>query len=152
MKNSKFKIRNLGRAFCILIFAFLIFAFGGCSIPNLESPECTAARDGVKKFYSFHFGNDMTPSPENLKAREKFLTQELLKTLVAAGETKTDYFTASDDPPKTFKIGKCESQQPDRADLQVQTYWRDEAKVTQKEVHVEAVKTGENWLIDRVTQ
>ena len=92
----------------------------------------------------------MRPSPENLKLRERFLTPEFYKKLVAASDTKTDMFTASDDPPKTFKIGKCESADANHAGLQVQIYWRDDAKTVQKEVHVEAVKTGDAWLIDKV--
>jgi hypothetical protein len=138
-----------GSIFCCL----LISACGqlACSIPSLETPECSAARDGVKQFYSFHFGNDMHPSSENLKARERFLTPDLVKTLSASGETKIDYFTGAEDPPKTFKIGKCENSQPDKANVQVQIYWRDDARTVQKEVHVEAVKTGDAWLINKVS-
>ena len=141
-------MHNIVRLFCVLYFALCI---SSCSIPSLEKPECTEARDAVKQFYSFHFGNDMHPSPENLKMRERFLTAEFYKSLSASSDTKTDIFTASDDPPKTFKIGKCEAPHPDRADLQIQVYWRDDAKTVQKEVHVEAVKTGDAWLINKVT-
>ena len=140
-------MHNFVRLFCILHFALCICS---CSIPNLEKPECTAARDGVKQFYSFHFGNDMHSTLENLKLREKFLTPELFRTLSAANDTR-DYFTASDDPPKTFKIGKCEAPQPDKADVQVQIYWRDDAKTVQKELHVEAIKTGDSWLVNKVS-
>ena len=128
----------------------IIFFASSCSIPSLEKPECTEARDAVKQLYSFHFGNDMHPSPENLRARERFLTPELFKTLSASSGT-TDYFTASDDPPRTFKIAKCEAPQSDKANVQVQIYWRDDAKTVQKEVHVEAVKTGDTWLINKVS-
>ena len=140
-------MHNVLLLFCILNFAFCI---SSCSIPNLEKPECTAARDGVKEFYSFHFGNDMKESPENLKLREKFLTPELYNTLSTLSEEK-DYFTNSALPPKTFKIGKCEAPQSDRADIQVQIYWRDDNRTTQKEVHVQAVKIGDAWLINKVT-
>ena len=133
--------------FCLLLTAYCTLS---CSIPNLEKPECTAARDGVKQFYSFHFGNDMHSTPENLKLREKFLTPELFRTLTVANDTR-DYFTASDDPPKTFKIGKCDAPQMDKAGVQVQIYWRDDAKTVQKEIHVEAVKTGDAWLINKVS-
>src|SRR6266404_3546674 len=103
MQNSKCTMHNFLCLFCILHFALCI---SSCSIPSLESPQCAEARDTVKQFYSFHFANDMHPSPENLKFRERFLTPEFYKTLVATESTKTDVFTASDDPPKTFKIGK----------------------------------------------
>ncbi len=133
---------------CLLLTACCSLA---CSLPSLESLQCSEARDAVKQFYSFHFGNDMAPTSENLKKRERFLTAEYYKTLVAAGNSKTDVFTASESPPKTFKIAKCEALQQDKAMLQVQIYWRDNEKVTQKEVHVEAVKTGDAWLINKVS-
>ncbi len=147
MQNSKFKIPNYFLVFCIFNFAFLIES---CSIPSLEKPECTQARDAVKQFYSFHFGNDMHPTTDNLKTRERFLTSELYKTL-SRSSSQTDYFTASDEFPKTFKIGKCELPQPDKANVQVQIYWRDDTKTTQKEVNVEAIKTGDAWLINKVS-
>lgn len=94
----------------------------------------------------------MTPSAENLKLREKFLTPELYKQLESTHEVRNDYFTASEEPPKTFKIGKCESSRSSQVALQVQIYWRDDAKVTQKEVQVEAVKIGDEWLVNSITQ
>lgn len=136
----------------LLLLSILNFVLciSSCSVPNLETSECTAARDGVKQFYSFHFGNDMHPSADNLKLREKYLTPELFKTLSGSTDAK-DYFTASDEPPKTFKIAQCEAPQPDKADVQVQIYWRDDAKTVQKVVHVETVKIGDKWLISNVT-
>ena len=140
-------MHNLLRLFCILHLAFCITA---CSIPNLEKPQCTAARDAVKRFYSFHFGSDMSSSPENLKAREAFLTTELVKALSASTETKKDYFTATDNYPKAFRVGECSSGSDDKTTLQVLLLWRDDTKNEQKEVHVETVKVGENWLINKV--
>lgn len=141
-------MHNFALALCILHCALCI---SGCSVPSLESPDCAAARDGVKQFYSFHFGNEMTPSPENLKAREKFLTPDLFRSLSAANGSATDYFTASDVPPKTFKIAQCTQTGSNKADVHVQIYWREDAKVTQRELHVDVVKTGESWLINEVS-
>ena len=147
MQNSKCKIQNWLFLFCLLPFYFCL---SSCSIPSLEKPECTQARDAVKQFYSFHFGNDMHPTAENLKARERFLTSDLYKTLsVSAGST--DYFTASEEFPKTFKIGKCELPQSDKANVQVQIYWRNDTKTVQKEVNVEAVNQKDAWLINKVS-
>lgn len=133
---------------CISHFALCI---GACSIPSLEKPQCTAARDTVKRFYSFHFGNDMHPSPENIKAREQFLTSDLVKALSASSETSKDYFTATENYPKAFRVGSCISDSDDKATLQVLLLWRDETKSEQKEVHVETVKMGGAWLINKVS-
>ena len=92
----------------------------------------------------------MHPTAENLKARERYLTSDLYKALSASAGSK-DYFTASDEFPKTFKMGKCELPQTDRANVQVQIYWRDDTKTVQKEVNVEAVNQKDTWLINKVT-
>jgi hypothetical protein len=133
---------------CLFTFCFLL---SSCSIPSLEKPQCTAARDVVKRFYSFHFGNDMHPSPENLKPREQFLTSELIQTLLTSSETTRDYFTATDNYPKAFRVGACTTDADNNATLQVLLLWRDDTKSEQKEVHVEAVKAGDTWLINKVS-
>ena len=132
---------------CLLLTAYCQLA---CSIPNLEKPQCTAGRDVVKRFYSYHFGNDMRPSSENLKAREKFLTSGLSQELSASTEQTRDYFTATEDYPKAFRVGECSSESDDKATLQVLLLWRDDTKNEQKEVHVEAGKVGDKWLINKV--
>ena len=152
MHNSQFTIRNILLGLCIVHCALCIAA---CSIPVLEAPQCTDASLAVKQLYSYHFGNDMTPSAENLKARQKYLTGDLYESLAAKQSGKMDYFTKSDEYPKTFKIGKCDLKDPDHVDLQVQLYWVQErgSKIdtTQREVQVDAVKQGDHWLIDSVS-
>jgi hypothetical protein len=133
------------------VAGFCLLTISSCSLPNLEKPQCIQARDSVKRFYSFHFGNDMQPSPENLKAREPFLTSDLFTALSASTDTANDYFTATDKYPKAFRVGSCTSDADDRAVLQILMLWRDETGSVQKEVHVETVKTGDKWLINKVT-
>ena len=138
-------------SFAALRFCFAIaFATAGCSVPNLEKPQCTEARNAVKRFYSLHVGGDMKPSPENLKAREAFLTGELFNKLRAANESAEDYFTATDEYPKAFRVGVCESVSDNTATLQVLLLWRDDTASEQKEVRVETVKGGDEWLINKV--
>jgi len=134
---------------CILHCALCIV---GCSVPKLETPQCTEARDAVKRFYSFHFGNDMRASQENLTAREAFLTEGLVNEL-RIGEQEVDYFTKTDAYPKAFRVGTCAPATDGEATLQVLLFWRDdnEYRSEQREVHVEAVKTGDKWLINKVT-
>lgn len=127
-----------------------IVFFASCSIPNLEKPDCTEARDVVKQFYSFHFGGDMRPTADNLKMRERFLTPELFATLNASGETANDYFTASTDYPKAFRLGTCTVGSTDNVSIQVLLFWRDDTQSVQKEVRAEVVRTGDKWLINKV--
>jgi hypothetical protein len=147
MHKAKCKMHNWFFLLCILHFALCI---SSCSVPNLEKPQCTAARDAVKRFYSFHFGNDIHPSLENLKARDQFLTTELVTSLSKSNETATDYFTSTEDYPKAFRVGECTAESGVKVTLQVLLLWRDDIRNDQKEVKVEAVKTADKWLINKV--
>lgn len=129
-----------------------VFFVSSCSVPNLEEPACAEARVEVKQFYSFHFGNDMKPSPENLKQRGKYLTGELIKTLSASNERKIDYFTATDDYPKAFRIGECKVISPTQTEFQVLLFWRDDVRNEQREVKARVLKETGKWLIDKVTR
>lgn len=134
--------------YCLLLSAYCLLA---CSIPNLEKPECTEARQTVKEFYSFHFGSEMKPSKENLRKREKFLSDELKRALaVPQAETATDYFTRTDDYPKAFRIGECTVTDENRTVFQVVLFWKDDTRSEQREVKVEAVKQNGKWLINSV--
>jgi hypothetical protein len=154
MHNAKCMIHNLRLAFCILYCALCIAA---CSVPNLESSECSEARDAAKRFYSFHFGNDMKPSLENLKLRERFLTDQYFSRLMdaqnAGGDAEHDPFTPYSEKglPRTFKIGKCREISDTVVDLQVQFYWRDDNSTEQKELHAEMVRTSGVWLLERTS-
>lgn len=147
MKNSNFKIQDL-------LFIFLLLQLGllaGCSQPVLESPECVDSRDAVKRFYSFHVGNDMTPSAENLGKRKKFLSDALKKKLTENTDSKTDYFTQTADYPKAFRVGKCETAGDDRASFEILLFWRTDEKDSQREIDVEVVRENDNWQISRVS-
>ena len=133
-----------------LLFLFC-FVVAGCSLPSLEKPQCTAARDTVKRFYSLHFADDMRPSAQNIKASQPFVTPVLFQGLSVSNETAKDYFTQTDDYPKAFRVGTCTSDSDDKAVLQVVLLWRDDKRTEQKEVHVETVRVGDKWLINSVS-
>ena len=146
MQNSKLKIKNLFLVFCIFNFAFLI----NCSIPNLEAPECTESRGVVKEFYSYHFGNEMKFSPENLRQREKFLTPEFYKNLQTL-QTENDVFTTNNtDFPKAFRVGGCKVVEPSKTNVEVLLFWKDEKRSEQKAINVEVVKQGDKWLVNKI--
>ena len=149
MKNTKFKIQNWVGAFCLLHFAFLIGCVTG-SMPNLEQPECTDSRLTVKQFYSFHFGNEMIFSQENLKLREKFLTPEFYKSLQSL-QTENDVFTTnSTDVPRAFKLGGCKVIEPTKTEVEVLLFWKDSARIEQRSIFTEVIKQGDKWLINKV--
>ncbi len=133
------------------LFIGMAFLAVGCSLPNLEAPQCTEARDTVKRFYSFHFGSDMSSTPENLRSRKAFLTPELIEELAGSNETVSDYFTATENYPRAFRVGECSTNSAEKSTFQVLLLWRDETRSDQKEVLVETVKLGDKWLINKVS-
>ncbi len=134
--------------FCLISTVFSLLS---CSIPNLESPQCTEARNTVREFYSYHFGNDMKFSSENLKRREKFLSGSLKQELEKQTfSTTKDYFTATDDFPKAFRVGGCKVEDGNKTVFRVLLFWKDDQRDEQKEIQVEAIKENNNWLINKV--
>lgn len=135
--------------YCTFLIASCLLI--GCSQPVLESSECIASRDNVKKFYSFHIGNEMKPSEENLKKREKFLSKNLLDNLTSSKEEKKDYFTQTDDYPKAFRAGKCEDVGKDKTKFEILLFWRTNGKNIQRAIEVETIKEDNEWKINSVS-
>jgi hypothetical protein len=147
MQNSKSRFQNLILTVCIFNFALF---FSSCSVPNLEKPECTEARQTMKDFYSFHFGNEMQFTPENLRQRERFLSVDLTKNLQAV-PVATDPFTLTNDAPKAFRIGACEVIEPGKkANFEVLLFWRRNDQNEQREIRVETIKENDKWLINKI--
>ncbi len=87
---------------------------------------------------------------ENLKKREKFLTAKLQQELENQPESAVDYFTATENYPKAFRVGSCKIIEPDqKTEMQVVFFWKSEAGSEQKEIYVEVVKENNEWLIDQ---
>ena len=136
-----------GRVSCLLLAAYCLMA---CSIPNLEPADCTQARDVVREFYSFHFGNDMTFSNENLEIRRTYLTQRFLVDL-RDHPPSVDPFTRTDDQPKAFRVGECRVKDAGRrVAFNVLLFWKTDTRTEQQPISVEAVHSGDKWLIDVV--
>jgi len=150
MKNqkSKLKIKVWFFVFCVFSFTFLIASCG--SIPNLQSPECAESSGIIREFYSYHFGNDMKFSRDNLKLREKFLSPELIKSLENL-QTENDVFTTNEtDYPKAFRVGGCKMIEPAKTQVEVLLFWKTEERSEQKSINVEAVKQGDKWLVNKI--
>lgn len=92
----------------------------------------------------------MIPSIENLEQRKKFLSTRLVEDLKQHTGSEKDYFTQTEDYPKAFRAGKCETIDRKRASFQVLLFWRTNDENIQREITVETVKEGEEWLIDTV--
>jgi hypothetical protein len=149
MQNLKFKIQNLSLIFCLFTFAFLLSGCG--SVPNLDPPECAAARGTVKEFYSYHFANEMKFSPENLQKREQFLTPEYFKSLKPLASDVDVFTTNNTDFAKAFRVGKCEVVDPAKANIQVLLFWKNDTRSEEKAITVEVVRQGDKWLVNKIS-
>ena len=152
VQSSKFRNRKLKSLIVFSLFAFHFSLFTvACSVPVLESPECTAARQNVKEFYSYHFANDLKFTSENLAAREKFLSRTLFGNLSKKDESATDYFTQTDDYPKAFRVGECRVIELEkRVNLEVVLFWKTDTRSEQREIPVEVVRENDKWAVDKV--
>src|SRR5438067_2088580 len=91
------------RAFCILNFAFCVLHFTSCSIPSLEAPECSAAKDVVKQYYSLAIGGDPMSHPEVLAK----LKQMRSPGFSVEPTTDGDPYYFSSMPPTSTHTGQC---------------------------------------------
>ncbi len=146
--NCSFSFASL--CVSVSLWLFLLFA-AGCSIPNLEPPACTDSRTSVREFYSFHFGNDMRFSPENLKLRERFLTPDLSKKMKSMQEDFDPFTTGTSDFPKAFRVGECREISAEQTEFQVLLFWRDDTRSEQRVIKVTAAKQNEKWLVDTIS-
>ena len=143
-------------AYCSSLIAagLLLIAYSlllSCSIPNLEPPECDQARDAVREFYSFHFGNDQAFKADDIERRRGYLTERFFENLISAPPA-VDPFTRTDDVPKAFRAGECRVIEPGRRVVfELVLFWKTDTRTDQRAISVEAEKIGEKWLVDSVS-
>ena len=134
---------------CLLLVAYCSLA---CSIPNFESASCIESRGSLREFYSFHFGNNMAFTREDLKVRERFLTPEFAGTLSASREGADPLTSGTEDIPKAFRVGDCREISPERTVFDVVLYWKDDTRSEERKINVEMSKRGGAWLVDGITR
>jgi hypothetical protein len=93
----------------------------------------------------------MKPSAENLAARKGYLTDELASELQTSANDTKDYFTNSENYPKAFQVGTCKAETPEKTNVTILLYWRENEQNYQREVTAELLKRGDKWLINKVT-
>lgn len=148
VSGQQLAVKRIFLTFCLLLTAYCSLNCG--SVPNLEPPECTASRGTVREFYSYHFGNEMRFSPENLQKRAKYFTPEYFKSLQNLPTGGDVFTTNNDDFPKAFRVGSCKVVDPSKTDFEVLLFWKTDTRSEQREIHVEVVKQGDQWLINKI--
>lgn len=150
MQNSKRTMHNWFLAFCILFFVFCI---SGCSIPNLEKPECSAAREPLKQFYSWHHGTD---ADVRQLERDRFATFISPSFAPDPKRWDVDPFFLTKNWPTGFRVGSCKVIDPAKVEFQLVLFWRDGEKSelgeSQRELVVESVLDDDRWMINKVSR
>jgi len=139
MRNARLK--RIVFAFFILNFAFA----AACSIPNLDPPECAAARDVAKQYYSLAIGGDPMSHPDVL-ARLKALRASGF----TAGPMEGDPYYFSSEQPTSSRVGQCSALEDGRVKAEVTVIWRVNGKNSERKDLVTLAKTNEAWLIERI--
>lgn len=134
----------------LLVGVFLSASCLTGSMPNLEKPQCTSARDVVKRFYSIHFGGDMRFSQENLKVREKFLTKQYAVSLQNINSPADVFTSNNEDYPRAFRLGGCEVLGEETARVEILVFWKSGDESRQQSVFAEVTKESGNWLINNI--
>lgn len=133
-----------------LLAGFVLSFLAACSVPNLEPPQCTQARNTVQTFYSHHFDGDMTFSQENLASREKFLTANYIDALKKITSPQDVFTAGSTEHPRAFRVNVCEPVSDTKVDMTVLLFWRDDEHTEQRAINVETVLENGEWRIDSV--
>ena len=89
-------------------------------------------------------------SPENLRQREKFLSDDFIKTFQSAPPENDVFTTNSTDYPKAFRIGSCKAEAADKTVFEVLLFWKDDARTEQRAIDVEVIKQNDKWLINKI--
>ena len=66
-----------------------------------------------------------------------FVSSELERKISARLKEKRDYFTQTDDYPKAFRAGKCETAGKDKAKFEILLFWRTNEENIQREIEVD---------------
>jgi len=130
-----------------LLIALLINVCG-CGQPILESEDCTAARDQVKRLYSLHMFGGANPRGESLENLRKLLSTNLFKRLAGEKSDSEDYLTQSRVFPKAFRVGTC-SETESGPEFDVLLFWRTEEINRERKIVVTALKENK-WVVNSV--
>lgn len=145
--ESKAAHRSL-MAYSLLIIAFCLST--ACSIPNLESPECSAARDVARQYYSLAIGGEPASRPEVFEKLRSLRAPNFNAIPATVPNDGRDPFYFSRLQPTAYRMGECTKLSEDRVTLKATVIWRLEGKNSERTDQVTLTNSNGSWLIDRI--
>ena len=133
-------------ALCIVHCALCILS---CSVPKIESADCSAAREVTKRYYSLAIGGDLAHQPDALAQVKGLQTPKMTVTGTKPGDGR-DQYNFSLTPPSSSRVDECADLGPGKASTDVTVIWRLNDENYLRKDKVTLIKNGDKWLIERI--
>lgn len=131
---------------CLFAFAFCLLS--ACSIPKLESADCSAARDTARRYYSLAIGGEPGSRPEVLEKLKALRTANFSANVAA--EDGRDPFYFSRVQPTAYRVGACTEQDGGPVTLDTTVIWRLEGRNSERTDKITLSKRNDAWLVDHI--
>lgn len=132
---------------CICLAAWLLHS--ACSIPNLEAPGCSEARDAAKRYYSLATGGETATLPE-VSSRLNDMRSTTFSVAPAGGDAGRDPYNFSRIQPISSRVGECSIETANLAVTEVTVIWREDDHTAERTDRVTLIRNNDYWLIDRI--
>jgi hypothetical protein len=146
MDNRQWTIRDLVLALCIVSCTLSVVA---CSIPAIESSDCTAARDVAKRYYSLAIGGDLANQPDSMTQFKKLLAPNFSVSGTDLGGGR-DPYNFSLITPSSSRFDECAVQQDGKPTINVTVIWRHNDQNYLRKDKVTLLKSGDTWLVEHI--
>jgi hypothetical protein len=152
MHNAKCTISPRCLPLCIVHCALCIaiaLSIVSCSVPKIESADCSAAREVTKRYYSLAIGGDLAHQPDAMAQIRAMLTPRFTASGVKAGDGR-DPYNFSIRPPSSSRVDECSDLGAGKAATDVTVIWRLNDQNYLRKDKVTLIKYGDQWLIERI--
>jgi hypothetical protein len=122
---------------------------GGCSIPAIESADCTAARDVTKRYYSLAIGGDLAHQPDALAQINK-LRAPGFSASGADTNGGRDAYNFSLITPSSSRVDECSDLGNGKVRTDVTVIWRQNDQNYLRKDKVTLQKSGGTWLVEHI--
>jgi hypothetical protein len=146
MQNAKCTIRTVLLSFCILHCALCIIS---CSIPAIESPDCSAAREVTKRYYSLAIGGDLADQPDSLRQIKQLQAPDFSVggTQISGGRDPYNFSLVT---PSSSRVVECADLGNGEVMNNVTVIWRQNDQNYLRKDKVTLARSGDTWLIEHI--
>ena len=157
--NSVMHSQHIGRLFVAVVIFLLLLCVPAQTV--LAQARAAGPAAVVQDFYRFHFGHGMGFDEQGVRRRQRWLTAELYKLLLAELRKPVapdevpyfdgDPFTDSQEYPTTFRVGRA-AVTGARARVPVTLLWVERGRVVERRImRVELRRARAGWRLANFT-